>query len=84
MLRRGISKLAVVLVAVAALCPTMTALCPAMTAEAADTTGGRGITWEPCEEDPAVECGTLTVPVDWSRPYGDTLDLALARRRATD
>ncbi|MFF4412036.1 alpha/beta fold hydrolase [Streptosporangium sp. NPDC001559] len=83
-MRRGLSKLAVVLVAVAALCPAMTALCPLTTAEAADTTGRNGITWGPCEEDPAVECGTLTVPIDWSKPYGDTLDLALARRRATD
>ena len=30
-----------------------------------------------------MECGTLTVPVDWSRPGGPAIDLALARRKAT-
>ncbi|GAA3183861.1 alpha/beta fold hydrolase [Nonomuraea roseoviolacea] len=42
------------------------------------------IAWAPCAEDPTAECGTLTVPVDWSRPAGETFQLALARRRASD
>ncbi|GGP04176.1 alpha/beta hydrolase [Nonomuraea glycinis] len=42
------------------------------------------IAWEPCAEDSAVECGTLTVPVDWNKPRGETFELALARRKATD
>ena len=42
------------------------------------------ITWTPCAEDPTAECGTLRVPVDWSRPRGQTFELALARRKATD
>lgn len=42
------------------------------------------IDWSPCEEDPKVECGTLTLPVDWERPNGPTFELALARRQATD
>jgi len=41
------------------------------------------IDWQPCPDAPGVECGTLTVPVDWSRPSGATIDLALARRKAT-
>ncbi|MGR6919787.1 alpha/beta fold hydrolase [[Actinomadura] parvosata] len=49
-----------------------------------DAVGRRGITWGPCEEEPTVECGTLAVPIDWSRPYGPTVSLALARRKATD
>ncbi|WP_117212203.1 alpha/beta hydrolase [Allorhizocola rhizosphaerae] len=40
------------------------------------------IDWQPCPDAPGVECGTLTVPVDWSRPGGPTIDLALARRKA--
>ncbi|GAA4907170.1 alpha/beta hydrolase [Nonomuraea thailandensis] len=52
--------------------------------DAGDAGGEGGIVWERCEEEPAVECGTLTVPVDWSEPDGPTVDLALARRRATD
>ncbi len=43
----------------------------------------RTIDWQPCPDAPGVECGTLTVPVDWSKPAGPTIDLALARRKAT-
>ncbi|MFC0863680.1 alpha/beta fold hydrolase [Sphaerimonospora cavernae] len=44
----------------------------------------RSINWSPCEDDPTAECGTLPVPIDWARPGGPTIDLALARRKATD
>jgi pimeloyl-ACP methyl ester carboxylesterase len=43
----------------------------------------RTIDWQPCPDAPGVECGTLTVPVDWSRPSGPEIGLALARRKAT-
>jgi pimeloyl-ACP methyl ester carboxylesterase len=42
------------------------------------------IDWAPCEEDPTAQCGTLSVPVDWSRPRGARLDLALVRLPATE
>ncbi|MEV0675217.1 alpha/beta hydrolase [Actinosynnema sp. NPDC050436] len=42
------------------------------------------VDWSPCPELPEVECGTLRLPVDWSRPRGAKFDLALARRKATD
>ncbi|MEV6984567.1 alpha/beta hydrolase [Sphaerisporangium sp. NPDC051017] len=42
------------------------------------------ISWAPCQEDATVECGTLTVPVDWNKPGGQTFELALARRKAAD
>ncbi|GAA2660181.1 alpha/beta hydrolase [Actinosynnema pretiosum subsp. pretiosum] len=42
------------------------------------------IAWGPCEEMPAVECGTVAMPVDWGKPRGEKFDLALARRKATD
>ncbi|MET7466622.1 alpha/beta fold hydrolase [Nonomuraea sp. NPDC005501] len=46
---------------------------------------GKGrIAWAPCEEEPSAECGKLAVPIDWSRPDGATIDLAVARRKATD
>ncbi|MEU2284171.1 alpha/beta hydrolase [Streptomyces sp. NPDC013178] len=44
------------------------------------------ISWKKCEVDgfPAdLECGKVTVPVDYARPTAGTLDLALARYRAT-
>ena len=49
-----------------------------------DAVGRRGVTWRPCREEPGVECATLKVPVDWSKPNGPAIGLALARRRAKD
>jgi pimeloyl-ACP methyl ester carboxylesterase len=40
--------------------------------------------WEACEDAPAVQCATLRVPLDWSRPRGAKVQLALTRLRATD
>jgi pimeloyl-ACP methyl ester carboxylesterase len=42
------------------------------------------IDWRPCALDANAECGTLRLPVDWARPSGETFDLAVARRKATD
>ena len=42
------------------------------------------IAWAPCEEDATVDCGKLTLPIDWANPRGDEFDLAVARRKATD
>jgi pimeloyl-ACP methyl ester carboxylesterase len=45
------------------------------------------IAWEPCESpygEGSFECATIAVPVDWARPDGATIDLALSRHRATD
>lgn len=44
-----------------------------------------GITdWHPCPERPDVECGSLRVPLDWSRPDGPQITLALARNPVDD
>jgi pimeloyl-ACP methyl ester carboxylesterase len=50
----------------------------------ASTARPASITWAPCAEDATADCGTLSVPIDWSRPNGRKVDLALARRKATD
>ena len=46
------------------------------------------IEWDECTdelaEDPALECATLTVPLDYDDPTGESLDLALVRVPATD
>jgi pimeloyl-ACP methyl ester carboxylesterase len=49
------------------------------------------IAWAPCEfqpdPDPSLplaQCGTLTVPVDWSQPSGATMKIAVAKRPALD
>jgi pimeloyl-ACP methyl ester carboxylesterase len=44
----------------------------------------RGIAFAPCAENPTLDCGTLTVPVDYRRPHGDTVELAIIRARATN
>lgn len=42
--------------------------------------------WEPCGEraggDRSMTCASLAVPLDWSRPEGETIELAVARRPA--
>ncbi|MFE0152402.1 alpha/beta hydrolase [Nonomuraea sp. NPDC059007] len=68
---------------------TVTVLSPLETAaavvpESAATPAGRAIAWAPCAADPTADCGTLTVPIDWAKPGGPTIDLAVARRKATD
>jgi pimeloyl-ACP methyl ester carboxylesterase len=40
--------------------------------------------WDACEGTPGVQCATLRVPLDWSRPRGAKVNLALTRLRATD
>ena len=37
------------------------------------------IDWQPCESNDDHDCGFLTVPVDYSEPQGETIDLALLR-----
>src|SRR6478735_7297610 len=58
---------------------------PASTARASssgrDPTPPPTIAWTPCAEDPTADCGTLRVPIDWSRPSGAA---AVDRRRAAD
>ncbi len=41
------------------------------------------IVWRACRPGPG-ECGTLEVPLDYSKPDGRTIDLALDRVPATD
>jgi len=42
------------------------------------------ISWVPCPDAPQVDCGTLAVPLDYRRPAGPTINLALERRKADD
>ncbi|GAA3586518.1 alpha/beta hydrolase [Amycolatopsis ultiminotia] len=43
-----------------------------------------GIDWKPCPAASGVDCASLTVPLDWDHPGNGTIQLALARRKATD
>jgi hypothetical protein len=42
------------------------------------------IAWSACEKSPETQCGNLKVPLDWSKPSGATISLAIARRPAKD
>jgi pimeloyl-ACP methyl ester carboxylesterase len=70
-MRKRLSLLAVAFVGLTALLPVSPA-------------NAEAIAWAPCVEEPAAECGTLTVPIDWAKPDGPTVDIAVARRKATD
>ncbi|GHH84910.1 protease [Streptomyces sulfonofaciens] len=57
------------------------------TAVAAGRAAATGIRWADCGPkehlDPPVRCGTVTVPLDYARPRGRQLTLAVARRPAS-
>lgn len=40
--------------------------------------------WRPCQENTEVECAELTVPIDWARPSKGTIEVAVARKRASE
>ena len=47
----------------------------------------RHLDWGPCDdpsaEDPSLECATLTVPLDYDNPSGDSIDMALIKYPAS-
>jgi pimeloyl-ACP methyl ester carboxylesterase len=54
-----------------------------VTAQAAPA-GRQALNWQPCQENAAVQCATITVPIDYARPATGTIQVAVARRAATD
>ena len=42
------------------------------------------LVWAPCDRDVDAECASLTVPLDWSMPDGDIIQLAVARYRSKE
>ena len=43
-----------------------------------------GMVWSPCPGFETVQCGALSVPVDWAEPHGPQISLSVARRPADD
>ncbi|GHG33100.1 MULTISPECIES: alpha/beta hydrolase [Amycolatopsis] len=72
----GVGNRLVTAVAVTTVLGSLLAATPASAAESVD--------WQPCAGAPGVDCGTVTVPVDWAHPDRGTTTVALARRKATD
>jgi pimeloyl-ACP methyl ester carboxylesterase len=66
----------------AAVLTVLTALVPAAAPAAAARPAG--LAWSPCAEDATAQCATLPVPIDWADPYAAKVEIALARRPATD
>lgn len=62
----------------------VTAMILVLCAGAANAGGVPSIAWAPCPDNPDGECGTLSVPLDWNRPWGRRIDLAVTRHPATD
>jgi pimeloyl-ACP methyl ester carboxylesterase len=56
-----------------------TGLTTATTTATADT----GLDWQPCPENAAVQCSTITVPIDYAHPAKGTIEVAVARIEAT-
>ncbi|WP_318199385.1 alpha/beta hydrolase [Streptomyces sp. SCL15-4] len=71
--------------AVGAAMAVVTGLAAAPAVQASPSATG-ALRWAPCDDPakPEAECAALSVPVDWSHPDGQRLDLAVARRKATD
>ena len=42
------------------------------------------IDWKPCAEVPTIDCGFLTLPIDYRKPNGEKFQLAVSRRKAND
>ncbi len=55
-------------------------------AQAAATAPVPALHWKPCAErgEEGFDCATARVPLDYARPRGRTIDLALIRHKATD
>jgi pimeloyl-ACP methyl ester carboxylesterase len=41
------------------------------------------LSWSRCKDHGAYQCATLTVPLDWNDPTGSTIELAVARQKAS-
>ncbi|MEU7142158.1 alpha/beta hydrolase [Nocardia sp. NPDC046473] len=55
-----------------------------LTACTADAAPSPSLNWQPCAEKTEFDCGTVTVPVDWSVPDGEKIDVAVVRDRADE
>ncbi len=60
--------------------PTAPAVVPTSVPDGADAIYGQDVDWSTCGD---LECATVTVPLDWSDPGGDTIDIAVNRHAAT-
>ncbi|UOZ07324.1 alpha/beta hydrolase [Amycolatopsis sp. WQ 127309] len=74
----GVRKRLLIAAAVTAVAGSLLAAAPASAA------GTGSVDWKPCADAPGVDCGAVTVPIDYAHPEKGTTSVALARRKATD
>lgn len=60
------------------------ALVPGAAFAETDGAGHRAIDWQPCAEAPEFDCATIEVPLDYDKPRGKRIEIALARRPASN
>jgi pimeloyl-ACP methyl ester carboxylesterase len=89
-IRTRVTTMATAVVASLALVPVAAGSSTAAAAPSAATTGRGAPVWGPCPpappgfpRDPRQECATLAVPLDYRRPAGRTIDIAISRIRTT-
>ncbi|WP_245848870.1 alpha/beta hydrolase [Lentzea kentuckyensis] len=66
------------------LASSLAAMVLVVCAGAANAEPPKAIAWAPCPDNPQGECGALSVPLDWAKPWGRRIDVAVARHKATD
>jgi pimeloyl-ACP methyl ester carboxylesterase len=79
-IRTSAARPPLILVVMLALVALLAALAPTASAHRPRYT----VDWAPCARSSHAQCGTLEVPVDWSRLRGQKVSLAVARRPASD
>ncbi len=73
-----------IVAAVTVLCLLVSGGPPVSAAPAAAGRPGDALRWRPCPEDATAQCARLRVPVDHADPYAPAIEVAVARRPATD
>jgi pimeloyl-ACP methyl ester carboxylesterase len=56
---------------------------PDVVGESVASFGERPMLWTPCQEDPALSCGALAVPLDYHDPEGPSLEVSAIKAPAT-
>lgn len=84
MTRRGLARAGLLVAVIAALLAPVTA--SAHGSSKTTSTPVPVLAWGPCDGDvaPVYECVTAKVPLDYKRPRGKTVELALTRQPASD
>ncbi|MFI9545622.1 alpha/beta hydrolase [Streptomyces sp. NPDC052016] len=79
--RRGAAVAAVVLTCSTALTGSP---CAAAGGGPAPAVPAPKLDWAPCAQDRTYDCATATVPLDYAKPGGRSIELAVVRRKASD